>query len=89
LQSSEKIEEFNIYYIRLSNGGRIRVQARFANLDDTRFDEFCGRVVTYTKRDGETIIREVTSIRAGDDRAAGADRAASSTPPESTAAVQP
>jgi hypothetical protein len=47
--------------------GSIKVQARFRNLDDTRFDEFCGRVVTvvgtYTRGDGETIIRALTSVR--------------------------
>jgi hypothetical protein len=67
LQSSDKLDEANIYYIRLSNGGRIKVQARFANLDDARFDEFCGRVVTvvgtYTQRNGETVIQEVTGVR--------------------------
>ena len=67
LHASEKIEETSIYYIRLSNGERVKIQARFRNLDDMRFDEFCGRVVTvvgnYTKRDGTTIVREVTSVR--------------------------
>jgi hypothetical protein len=47
--------------------GLIKLQARFGNLDDTRFDEFCGRVVTvvgtFTRDDGETIIRALTSIR--------------------------
>ncbi|HEY2156883.1 MAG TPA: DUF1552 domain-containing protein [Isosphaeraceae bacterium] len=66
VESSDKIEESNIYYIRLSDGGRIRVQARFGNLDAMRFDEFCGRVVTvvgtYTRRDGEAVIRELTSV---------------------------
>ena len=66
LQPSEKIEETNVYYIRLSDGGRVKVQARFANLDDTRFDEFCGRVVTvvgtYTRRNGEIAIKSVTSV---------------------------
>jgi hypothetical protein len=46
--------------------GLIKVQARFGNLDDTRFDEFCGRVVTfvgtYTRGDGEIIIRALTSV---------------------------
>jgi hypothetical protein len=66
LHASDKIEENNVYYIRLSNGERIKVQARFRDLDDTRFDEFCGRVVTvlgtYTKRGGETVINEVKSV---------------------------
>ena len=42
-------------------------QARFANLDDTRFDDYCGRVATvvgnYTRRGEERLIREVTSVR--------------------------
>jgi hypothetical protein len=67
VQASEKIEEANVYYIRLSNGGRIKVQARFTNLDDFRFDESCGRVVTVvgssTRRNGETVIRALTSVR--------------------------
>jgi hypothetical protein len=67
VQASEVVGEENIYYIRLSDGGRIRVQARFANLDDVRFDEFCGRVGTvvgaYTRRDGEFVLNRVTVIR--------------------------
>jgi hypothetical protein len=67
LRSSEKIDEYNIYYLRLSNGRSVKVQARFANLDDIRFDEFCGRVVTVegacTLRNGELVIRELTSVR--------------------------
>jgi hypothetical protein len=67
LHASDKIDENNIYYIRLSNGGRIKVQARFRDLDDTRFDEFCGRVVTvvgtYSGRAGETVIHELTGVR--------------------------
>ncbi|HEX3449475.1 MAG TPA: DUF1552 domain-containing protein [Isosphaeraceae bacterium] len=67
LRASDKAEEINIYYLQLSNGEKIKVQARFGNLDDTRFDEFCGRVVTvggtYTRGDGETIIRALTSVR--------------------------
>jgi hypothetical protein len=67
VESSEKIDETNVYYIRLSGGGRVKVQARFANLDDNRFDEFCGRVATVvgrvSKRGGESVINEVTSVR--------------------------
>jgi hypothetical protein len=66
LHASDKIDETNVYYIRLSDGSRLKVQARFRDLDDTRFDEFCERVVTvvgtYTKRGGETVIREVQSV---------------------------
>ena len=67
VQASEKIDEANVYYIRLSNGGRVKVQARFTSLDDTRFDEFSGRVATVVgasaRRGGETVINEVTSVR--------------------------
>jgi hypothetical protein len=64
---SDTLDEPNIDSIHLSNGGRVKVQARLRDLDDTRFDEFCGRVVTvvgtYTVRDGQTGIRELTSVR--------------------------
>jgi hypothetical protein len=67
VQASERVDEANIYYIRLSGGGRVKVQARFTSLDDTRFDEFCGRVATVVgataRRNGETVINEVTSVR--------------------------
>jgi hypothetical protein len=67
VQASEKIEEANVYYIRLSNGSAVKVQARFTSLDDTRFDEFSGRVATVVgsaaRRGGETVINEVTSVR--------------------------
>jgi hypothetical protein len=67
VQASEKIDEANVYYICLSDGGRVRVQARFANLDDNRFDEFCGRVVTvvgrYTKQETGVVINELTGVR--------------------------
>lgn len=67
LQRSDRIEEASVYYLLLSHGARIKVQARFRDLDDTRFDEFCGRVVTVVgasaKREGETVIRELTSVR--------------------------
>jgi hypothetical protein len=67
LHASEKIDESSIYYLRLSNGERVRIQARFRNLDDLRLDDFCGRVVTIvgtcTRRDGVRVIRQVTSIR--------------------------
>ncbi len=67
VQASDKIDEANVYYIRLSNGGRIKVQARFTSLDDTRFDEFCGRVATVVgssaKRNGETVINALKSVR--------------------------
>jgi hypothetical protein len=37
------------------------------NLDEMRLDDFCGRVVTIvatcSKRDGTTIIRDVSSVR--------------------------
>jgi hypothetical protein len=67
VQASEKLDEANVYYIRLSSGGWIKVQARFASLDDTRFDEFSGRVATvvgsWTRKDGATVINAVTSVR--------------------------
>jgi len=67
LHASEKIEESGIYYVRLSNGERVKIQARFRNLDELRLDDFCGRVLTivgtYSKRDGATVIREVSNIR--------------------------
>jgi hypothetical protein len=67
LHASEMIEESSIYYVRLSSGERVKIQARFKNLDDLRLDDFCGRVVTlvgtYTKREGETVLRAVTSVR--------------------------
>jgi hypothetical protein len=67
VQASNKIDEPNIYYIHLSGGGRVKVQARFTSLDDTRFDEFCGRVATVVgstaRRGGQTVINEVTSVR--------------------------
>jgi hypothetical protein len=67
VESSDRIDEASVYYVRLSSGGRVRVQARFRNLDDLRFDEYSGRVVTiagtYTQRDGEAVIREVTDVR--------------------------
>jgi hypothetical protein len=67
VQVSEKADEPNVYYIRLSDGGRVKVQARFGNIDDTRFDEFCGRVATVvgssTTRNGETVINALTSVR--------------------------
>jgi hypothetical protein len=67
LHVSEKIEEANIYYILLSNGERIRVQARFSNLDDVRLEDFCGRVVTVvgssTRRNGAIVLDELTSVR--------------------------
>jgi hypothetical protein len=67
VQASDKIEEPNVYYVRLSGGGSIKVQARFASLDDTRFEEFCGRVATVvgpcTKRNGQTVISAVTSVK--------------------------
>jgi hypothetical protein len=66
VQLSEKIEEPNIYFIRLSNGGRVRVEARFSNLDDVRFDDFCGRVATgvgsCTRRNGDVVIKSVASV---------------------------
>src|SRR5262249_55878599 len=40
LHASEKIEESTIYYIRLSNGERLKIQARFRNLDDIRLDDY-------------------------------------------------
>ena len=46
MHASEKLDEANVYYIRLSNGKSVKVQARFTSLDDTRFDEFSGRVAT-------------------------------------------
>jgi hypothetical protein len=67
LHASENIEESSIYFVRVPNGQRVKIQARFRNLDDLRLDDFCGRVVTivgtYVKRDGATIVREVTSVR--------------------------
>jgi hypothetical protein len=67
VRPSGKIDEPNTYYIHLSNGGRVKVQARFRDLDDKRFDEFCGRVVTvvgsYTVRDGQYVIRELAGVR--------------------------
>ncbi len=67
LHASDKIDEANIYYIRLSNGERIRVQARFGNLDDLRLEDFCGRVVTVvgssTRRNGAIVLDELTSVR--------------------------
>jgi hypothetical protein len=67
LHASEDLDEANVYYLRLSDGGRVKVQARFKALDDTHFDEFCGRVVTvvgtYTTRDGEPVVTGLTSVR--------------------------
>jgi hypothetical protein len=67
LHMSEKIDDNNVYYLRLSNGGRVRIQARFRDLDDTRLDDYCGRVVTVvgtsTSRNGETVLHELTSVR--------------------------
>jgi hypothetical protein len=67
LEASDRIEEASIYYLRLSGGSRIRVQARFGNLDDLRFDEYRGRVVTvvgtYTATDGDMVIRVVKSVQ--------------------------
>ncbi len=67
VQASEKIDEANVYYIRLSSGKAVKVQARFTSLDDTRFDEFSGRVATvagsFARRGGEIVINEVTSVR--------------------------
>jgi hypothetical protein len=67
IEASTNIDEANVYYIRLSGGGQVKVQARFASLDDTRFDEFCGRVATVVgscaKRNGESVINEVTGVR--------------------------
>jgi hypothetical protein len=67
VQPSEKADEENVYDIRLSDGGRVRVQARFSNLDDVRFDEFRGRVATVvgtgTRRDGQFVLTELTSVR--------------------------
>jgi Protein of unknown function (DUF1552) len=66
IQLSEKLEEPNVYFIRLSNGGRVRVEARFSNLDDVRFDDFRGRVATVVgpciRRNGEVVIKSVTSV---------------------------
>jgi hypothetical protein len=67
VQASDKLDEANVYYIRLSNSKRVKVQARFTSLDDTRFDEFNGRVATVVgataRRGGEIVINEVTSVR--------------------------
>jgi hypothetical protein len=67
VQASEKIDEANVYYIRLSSGKSVKVQARFTSLDDTRFDEFSGRVATVVgataRRGGDTVINAVTSVR--------------------------
>ena len=59
--------EANVYDIRLSSGKAVKVQAWFTSLDDTRFDEFSGRVATVVgataRRGGETVINAVTSVR--------------------------
>jgi hypothetical protein len=67
IEASTNLDEANVYYIRLSGGGSIKVQARFTSLDDTRFDEFCGRVATVVgscrRQSGATVINQVTSVK--------------------------
>jgi hypothetical protein len=67
LRQSDVLDEINIYYVQLSNGRRIKIQAPFGNLNNTRLDEFCGSVVTlvgnYTRRNEEAVVQEVTRVR--------------------------
>jgi hypothetical protein len=66
LLASTRLDEANVYYIQLSDRTRVKVQAKFSSLDDLRFEDFCGRVVTvvgrYTRSRQETVLREVTSV---------------------------